>query len=151
MLIFLIFNNILYIIFRKKESTCQLEELNTSDLWLRNLETSIAFYEEVVGLQLIKRMGHPNPDLKLAFLGVEESRETILELIEGYNSSLPAEGKVHHICFKVDSLEDEIERIQKHGVTFLLGEEIETLPDGTRYIFFAGPDGEWIEFFETER
>ncbi|MEC3434806.1 VOC family protein, partial [Bacillus cereus] len=27
----------------------------------------------------------------------------------------------------------------------------ETLPDGTRYIFFAGPDGEWIEFFETER
>ncbi|MDA1674402.1 VOC family protein, partial [Bacillus cereus] len=26
--------------------------------------------------------------------------------------------------FKVDSLEDEIKRIQKHGVTFLLGEEI---------------------------
>lgn len=77
---------------------------------------------------------------------MEESKETILELIEGYNSSLPAEGKVHHICFKVDSLEDEIERLKKHAVTFLLGEEIETLPDGTRYIFFAGPDGEWIEF-----
>ena len=46
----------------------------------------------------------------------------------------------------MDSLEDEIERLQKHKVTFLLGEEIETLPDGTRYIFFAGPDGEWIEF-----
>ena len=59
---------------------------------------------------------------------------------------LPAEGKVHHICFKVDSLKEEIERLKKHGVTFLLGEEIETLPDGTRYIFFAGPDGEWIEF-----
>ncbi|EJQ59879.1 VOC family protein [Bacillus mycoides] len=120
-------------------------------LMVANLETSISFYEEVVGLQLIKRMGHPNPDLKLAFLGVEESKETILELIEGYNSSLPEEGKVHHICFKVDSLEDEIERLQKHRVTFLLGEEIETLPDGTRYIFFAGPDGEWIEFFETGR
>ena len=77
---------------------------------------------------------------------MEESKETILELIQGYNSSLPAEGKVHHICFKVDSLEDEIERLKKHAVTFLLGEEIETLPDGTRYIFFAGPDGEWIEF-----
>lgn len=36
-------------------------------LMVANLETSIAFYEEVVGLQLIKRMGHPNPDLKLAF------------------------------------------------------------------------------------
>lgn len=58
---------------------------------------------------------------------MEESKETILELIEGYNSSLPAEGKVHHICFKVDSLKEEIKRLKKHGVTFLLGEEIETL------------------------
>ncbi|PFK47000.1 glyoxalase [Bacillus cereus] len=116
-----------------------------------NLETSISFYEDVVGLRLIKRMGHPNPNLQLAFLGVEGAQETILELIEGYNPSLPAEGKVHHICFKVDSLEDEIERLKKLKVTFLLSEVIETLPDGTRYIFFAGPDGEWIEFFETER
>ncbi|WP_439741401.1 VOC family protein [Bacillus pseudomycoides] len=119
-------------------------------IMVANLETSISFYEEVVGLKLIKRMGHPDPNFKLAFLGVEESQETILELIEGYNPSLPAEGKVHHICFKVDSLEDEIERLKKLGVTFLLTEEIETLPDATRYIFFSGPDGEWIEFFETE-
>lgn len=119
-------------------------------IMVANLETSLSFYEEVIGLKLIKRMGHPDPNLKLAFLGVEESQETILELIEGYNPSLPAEGKVHHICFKVDSLEDEIERLKKLGVTFLLTEEIETLPDGTRYIFFSGPDGEWIEFFETE-
>ncbi|EEM05064.1 MULTISPECIES: VOC family protein [Bacillus] len=119
-------------------------------IMVANLETSLSFYEEVIGLKLIKRMGHPDPNLKLAFLGVEESQETILELIEGYNPSLPAEGKVHHICFKVDSLEDEIERLKKLGVTFLLTEEIETLPDGTRYIFFSGRDGEWIEFFETE-
>ncbi|MGG3521841.1 VOC family protein [Bacillus pseudomycoides] len=111
-------------------------------IMVANLETSLSFYEEVIGLKLIKRMGHPDPNLKLAFLGVEESQETILELIEGYNPSLPAEGKVHHICFKVDSLEDEIERLKKLGVTFLLTEEIETLPDGTRYIFFSGPDGE---------
>ena len=77
---------------------------------------------------------------------MEESKETILELIEGYNSSLPAEGKVHHICFKVDSLKEEIKRLKKHGVTFLLGEEIETLPDGTRYIFFAVLMGNGLSF-----
>ncbi|CAI8998078.1 MULTISPECIES: VOC family protein [Bacillus] len=104
-------------------------------IMVSNLETSISFYEEVVRLKLIKRMGHPNPNLQLAFLGVEESQETIFELIEGYNPSLPTGGKVHHICFKVDSLE----------------EAIETSPDGTRYIFFSGPGGEWIEFFETGR
>ena len=29
-------------------------------LMVANLEASISFYEEVVGLQLLKRMGHPN-------------------------------------------------------------------------------------------
>lgn len=51
-------------------------------LMVANLEASISFYEEVVGLQLLKRMGHPNPDLKLAFLGVEESKETILNSLK---------------------------------------------------------------------
>lgn len=119
-------------------------------IMVKNLEKSIQFYQDVVGLDLIKKMGHPNPELKLAFLGFEESQETIMELIEGYNDNLPAEGKVHHICFKVDSLEEEIERLKSLDITFLT-EEIETLPDGSRYIFFAGADGEWIEFFETTR
>ena len=66
-------------------------------LMVANLETSIAFYEEVVGLQLIKRMGHPNPDLKLAFLGVEESKETILELIGAI--TLPFRQKEKYITF----------------------------------------------------
>lgn len=119
-------------------------------IMVKNLEKSIRFYQDVVGLDLIKKMGHPNSELKLAFLGFEESQETIMELIEGYNNNLPAEGKVHHICFKVDSLEEEIERLKSLDITFLT-EEIETLPDGSRYIFFAGADGEWIEFFETTR
>lgn len=119
-------------------------------IMVKNLEKSIRFYQDVVGLDLIKKMGHPNPELKLAFLGFEESQETIMELIEGYNNNLPAEGKVHHICFKVDSLEEEIERLKSLDIIFLT-EEIETLPDGSRYIFFAGADGEWIEFFETTR
>ncbi|WP_369903294.1 VOC family protein [Bacillus manliponensis] len=118
-------------------------------LMVANLEASIAFYEKVVGLTLIKRMGHPNPNLKLAFLGANEPQETVLELIEGYHPSLPSEGKVHHICFNVERLEDEIDRLKKLNVTFLT-EEIETLPDDSRYIFFAGPDGEWIEFFEKK-
>ena len=44
-----------------------VRRIEHAGLMVANLETSIAFYEEVVGLQLIKRMGHPNPDLKLAF------------------------------------------------------------------------------------
>jgi lactoylglutathione lyase len=119
-------------------------------IMVKDIDKSIEFYQNVIGLELIKRMGHPNPALQLAFLGFEESKETIVELIQGYNDDLPVEGKVHHICFKVDSLEEEIKRLNQFNITFIT-EEIETLPDGSRYIFFAGPDGEWIEFFETTR
>lgn len=118
-------------------------------IMVKDIEKSIRFYQDVVGFGLIKKMGHPNPDITLAFLGFQESQETIVELIEGYNSNLPTEGKVHHICFKVDNLDEEIERLKSRHVTFLSEESY--MPDGSRYIFFAGIDGEWIEFFETTR
>jgi lactoylglutathione lyase len=117
---------------------------------VKDLETSIAFYRDVVGLELRGTLVHTNPAITLAFLGFPGTSETELELIHGYNDSLPAEGKVHHIAFTVDDLDGEIERLKKLGIAFL-DESVTTLPNGSRYIFFHGPDGEWLEFFETTR
>jgi lactoylglutathione lyase len=117
---------------------------------VKDLETSIAFYRDVVGLELRGMLVHTNPEITLAFLGFPGTNETELELIHGYNDSLPAEGKVHHIAFTVDDLDGEIERLKKLGIAFI-DENVTTLPNGSRYIFFRGPDGEWLEFFETTR
>lgn len=117
---------------------------------VKNMERSVQFYQDVIGMDLLDTLVHTNGVIKLAFLGFKGSKETQLELIEGYNDQLPVEGKVHHIAFAVDNLEAEIERIKKHHVRFI-DEAITTLPNGSRYMFFAGPDGEWIEFFETAR
>lgn len=114
---------------------------------VKNMETSIAFYRDVVGLELLGTLLHGNGTIKLAFLGSPGAAETQVELVEGYNDSLPAEGKVHHLAFTVDNLEAEIERIDKLGVTFI-DPDITTLPNGARYRFFYGPDGEWLELFE---
>lgn len=119
-------------------------------IMVKDMEKSIAFYRDIIGLKLRDTLIHTNGVVTLAFLGFPESTETELELIQGYNESLPAEGKVHHIAFAVDSLEVEIERIKKHGVT-LIDQGITTLPNGSRYLFFYGPNGEWIEFFESTR
>lgn len=117
---------------------------------VKDMEASIRFYQEVIGLDLVGTLDHPNPDIKLAFLGFPGAKETELELIQGYNDQLPTEGKVHHIAFTVDDIEAEVARLQQMGIRFI-DEGITTLPNGSRYIFFAGPDGEWIEFFETTR
>jgi lactoylglutathione lyase len=110
-----------------------------------NIEKSIKFYQEVVGLSLIDQFLHTDGKLKLAFLGV--NNEIIVELIEGYNPHLPVEGKVHHVAFKVENIEDEQKRLDEAGVEWIY-KDITVLPNGAKYIFFRGPDQEWLEFFE---
>jgi lactoylglutathione lyase len=115
---------------------------------VKNIETSKQFYQNVVGLDLISEMIHTDGNMKLAFLGLNGS--IIVELIEGYNPNLPTEGKVHHVAFTVEGIEQEKERLQSLGVP-LVREDITTLPNGAKYLFFYGPDGEWVEFFEPAK
>ncbi|PWK15951.1 VOC family protein [Tumebacillus permanentifrigoris] len=116
----------------------------------RDIEASIAFYRDVIGMELKGTLDHTNGVIKLAFLGFKGADETELELIFGYNDYLPTEGKVHHIAFTVDALEPEVERLKSLGVQ-TIDTEITTLPNGSRYFFFHGPDGEWIELFQSTR
>ncbi|MFD0868449.1 MULTISPECIES: VOC family protein [Paenibacillus] len=120
-------------------------------LMVADMDKSISFYEEVVGLRLKGKLDHSNGVLKLAFLGFNVDGETEIELIEGYNAGLPQEGKVHHLAFTVDSIEEEFARIKSLEHVKLIDQEITTLPNGSKYFFFHGPDGEWIEFFEPGR
>lgn len=120
-------------------------------IMVADLERSIAFYENIVGLTLKDTLTHTNGVIRLAFLGFGQSAETELELISGYNDKLPQEGKVHHIAFTVDNIEEEFTRIRTNTNLKMIDSEITTLPNGSRYFFFYGPDGEWIEFFETTR
>ncbi|MDR7245622.1 VOC family protein [Priestia megaterium] len=115
---------------------------------VKDIEESIEFYTQKVGLELIETLPHTDPSLKLAFLGLEGN--VIVELIQGYNSSLPNEGKVHHFALAVDGIEEEFERLKSAGVSFV-EENIVTLPNGARYLFFYGPDKEWIEYYELKR
>ncbi|OXS58410.1 glyoxalase/bleomycin resistance/dioxygenase family protein [Cohnella sp. CIP 111063] len=116
---------------------------------VKDLETTIRFYTEIVGLEVKSRVAHTNGVLQLAFLGAGGSDETEIELIQGYNDQLPAEGKVHHFAVTVDDVEAEHERIKSLNIPFVPGfEEITALPNGHRYFFIHGPDKEWIEFFQ---
>jgi len=112
---------------------------------VENIERSITFYKDVVGLDLLDQFLHTDGNMKLAFLGV--GGKIIVELIEGYNPNLPDEGKVHHIAFQVDNIEKERDRLRAANVEWIF-EEITELPNGAKYIFFRGPEKEWIEFFE---
>ncbi|CAH1190102.1 hypothetical protein PAECIP111893_00176 [Paenibacillus plantiphilus] len=124
-----------------------VRKLEHVGIMVADLEKSISFYTEIIGFRHLGTMVHTNGVIRLAFLAAADSSETEVELIEGYNHSLPAEGKVHHIAFTVDDVEAEFERITELGVP-LKDTEITTLPNGSRYFFFYGPDGEYLEMFQ---
>ncbi|TYR78739.1 VOC family protein [Priestia megaterium] len=115
---------------------------------VKNIIESIEFYTKIIGLDLLEQIPHTDPSLKLAFLGLDGN--VIVELIEGYNADLPAEGKVHHFALQVDDIEEERHRLRMKKVSFV-DEEIITLPNGAKYLFFYGPDGEWIEYMQLKK
>jgi len=128
-----------------------LSKIDHVGVMVADLEKSLAFYTEVVGLELRSRFPHANGALQLAFLGAPGSGGTEIELIQGYNAGLPAEGKTHHFAVTVDDVEAEYARLKRLGVPFVDGfGEIDVLPNGHRFFFVHGPDGEWIEFFQRE-
>ncbi|WP_411349424.1 VOC family protein [Paenibacillus sp. WLX2291] len=119
-------------------------------IMVSSIQQSIDFYEQVVGLKHLETTGHINEQIQLAFLAFPGHTDTELELIQGYADKLPAEGQVHHVAFAVDDVDVEFERIQGLQVSEL-DAEITTLPNGSRYFFFSGPDGERLEFFQSAR
>ncbi|CAH0293345.1 VOC family protein [Peribacillus sp. YIM B13472] len=115
---------------------------------VKDIEKSIAFYQDVLDLKLKARMTHTNGVIELAFLGYQESDETEIELIQGYSDTLPSEATIHHFAITVDDIEEEYARIKSLDNTELIDEEIVTLPNGYRYFYVYGPEKEWIEFFQ---
>ncbi|GKU75919.1 VOC family protein [Paenibacillus sp. L3-i20] len=124
-----------------------IRKLEHIGIMVKNIEASITFYTTILGLEHKQTSIHTNDIIKLAFLSFPGHEETEIELIQGYNDNLPTEGKVHHIAFTVDDIESELSRIKELNVS-LHDTEITTLPNGARYFFFYGPDGEHLELFQ---
>jgi lactoylglutathione lyase len=123
-----------------------VRKLEHVGVMVSDIEVSVDFYQNVLGLDLLDRFAL-NPTVTLAFLGNRESGQVFVELVSGKDKEFPDEGKVHHIAFTVDDIEDEISRLKTLNVAFS-NEEILTLPNGSKYIFLKGPDGETLELFQ---
>jgi lactoylglutathione lyase len=123
-----------------------VKKMDHVGVMVSDLEDSLTFYQIVVGMELKDQFTIANGSRTLAFLGFNGTDETELELVYGGNPDLPTEGKVNHIAFLVDDIEEEFKRLQGLDIVFI-SDEIVTLPNGYRNFFVQGPDGEKVEFF----
>ncbi|BAY62883.1 lactoylglutathione lyase [Calothrix sp. FACHB-1219] len=114
-----------------------------------NLEESLKFYSEVLGMKLLRRKDYPDGKFTLAFVGYgDESDHTVLELtynwgVEKYNLG-DAYG---HIALGVDDIYGTCEEIKKRGGKVV--REPGPMKHGTTVIAFVeDPDGYKVELIQ---
>src|SRR5687768_10246574 len=116
---------------------------------LNDLEKSVRFYKEVLGLQEIRRNKSPRGS-ELVFLKAPESDEQI-ELCHFPNSGpVQVQSDLTHLAFEVDSLEEFGLHLQSLGLKYSDGPTMR--PDGTGgFAFIDAPEGYEIERSEERR
>lgn len=110
---------------------------------VKNLEESLRFYQEIVGLVVDKRFA-AGPGMEIVFLG---DGETKVELIYNENSKEVILGKDISLGFEVKSLEDTMEIVKKMGIA-IQGGPIQPNPH-IKFFYVYDPNGLKIQFVEN--
>jgi lactoylglutathione lyase len=111
-----------------------------------DLEKSISFYTDVLGMRLLRRKDYPEGKFTLAFLGYgDESEQPAIELTYNWGVDSYEMGTGYgHIALEVDDVYKATEAIKAKGGKIL--REAGPMNAGTTIIaFVADPDGYRIE------
>lgn len=125
-----------------------INKLEHIGIMVKDMDVSIRFYSEVLGLHLVGRE-KLDDGVELGFLSYPDSENIQVELISRGHDDIPAKGKVDHLAFTVSDIEEEVERLRRLGVR-LIDETPKTILDGIKIAFFYGPDGERLELFQPK-
>lgn len=120
--------------------------LHTS-VTVRDLDASLRFYTEVLGLEFERRRPIPENHAEIAFLRDPESGGRIeLTYWEGKSSYDPGE-QLDHLAFQVKDLDGFLAQARARGVK--IAKEPYRLSGGSgRIAFLLDPNEIWIELIE---
>ena len=114
-----------------------------------NLERSVKFYTEVLGMKLLRTTDRPEQKYSLAFVGYEgEDRTAVLELTYNHGIDKYDLGAgFGHIAIEIPDAKKACDAVRSKGGT--VTREAGPVKGGTTVIaFVADPDGYKIEFIE---
>lgn len=116
-----------------------------------DLERSLKFYTDVLGMRLLRRKDYPDGKFTLAFVGYgEESVTTVLELTHNWGVEKYELGNAYgHIAIEVDDAYQACEDVKRLGGK--VTREAGPMKHGTTVIAFVeDPDGYKIEFIQRK-
>jgi len=116
-----------------------------------DLERSLRFYTEVLGMKLLRRSDYPEGKFTLAFVGYgDESQTAVLELTYNWGVERYELGTGYgHVAVAVDDASKACEEIRKRGGK--VTREAGPMKHGKTVIAFVeDPDGYKIELIERK-
>jgi len=111
-----------------------------------NLDRSIAFYTEVLGMQLLRRKDYPEGKFTLAFVGYgDEAHNSVIEMTYNWGTDHYDLGEgFGHIALEVEDVHQAAEAIRERGGKII--REPGPMNAGSTIIAFVeDPDGYPIE------
>lgn len=114
---------------------------------VNDLERTVKFYREVLGLQELKRHKSPRGS-ELAFLKAPQSEELIEICYFPGSDSVQVQPDLTHLAFEVESLEEFGEHLAKLGIKYSDGPT--TSSSGTTFAFIDAPEGYEIELIQAK-
>ncbi|MDE1891080.1 MAG: lactoylglutathione lyase [Betaproteobacteria bacterium] len=116
-----------------------------------NLERSIQFYCDVLGMHVLRRKDYPEGRFTLAFVGYQpESHGAVIELTYNWDTCSYDIGNGYgHIAVEVDNAKKACDMARERGGK--VTREAGPMKHGTTVIAFVeDPDGYKIEFIEKQ-
>ncbi len=114
-----------------------------STLNVKDLDESVAFYTEIIGLEVNRRF--VSGDLEIAFLG---KGETQIELIKVKNQESINTGVDISWAFKTENLDETLVFLKEKGVKVLT--EIISPNPTVRFVYINDPNGMKIQIAEKK-
>ena len=114
-----------------------------------NMERSVKFYTEVLGMKLLRTTDRPEQKYSLAFVGYDtEDKAAVIELTYNYGTDKYDLGTGYgHIALEMPDVAKACAAVKAKGGT--VTREAGPVKGGTTVIaFVADPDGYKIEFIE---
>ena len=115
---------------------------------LNDLETSVKFYTEILGLKELRRHKSPRGS-ELVFLQTPGSDE-LIELCH-FPSSGPVQvqADLTHLAFEVESLEEFGQHLAAHGLKY--SDDPQMKENGGGFAFIDAPEGYEVELIQQPR
>lgn len=114
-----------------------------------DLDRSITFYTDVLGMRLLRRNDYPEGRFTLAFVGYDsEDRASVIELTHNWDTAQYDLGTAFgHLAVEVDDAAATCEAVRARGGKVV--REAGPMKHGTTVIAFVeDPDGYKIEFIQ---